>query len=435
MTVKVSKYNAYGDGVHNDAEAFNAAIAECNKAGGGTVVAERGKTYRCGTIFLKSNVTLCIEEGAKIIASDSLSDFYDIGEDRDVGINRPTWENCEYNGKPSKYFIYAVGAENIGITGGGTIDGNEEIFYGKVTKWHIEGAFYPRVPLIYFENCKKVTIAGVTLQRSAFWTTHLVGCRNVFIDGLNIKNNIRLANCDGIDPDHCKNVEIRNCNIECADDCIVFKTTEGAKEYGACENIHVTNCKLMSTSAAIKFGTESVGNFKDISVENCEIVGTNRGISVMLRDEGNIENVSFRNIKISTRRFSPVHWWGKAEPVAVTAVRRKPSVKVGGISWITFENISADGENGILIYGEKRCNISGLRFKNVSLEIVKKTDWEKGMHDLRPSEEYGLLQGETNVLHIRNAKDVTFENFEYTVSDDMQISKPLDIENASVEFK
>lgn len=96
----------------------------------------------------------------------------------------------------------------MAITGFGKIDGNEEIFYGKVTKWHIDGYFYPRVPLLFLENVRHLTIQQVTLTGSAFWTTHLVGCKEVLIEGIRIINNLRLANCDGIDPDHCNNVRI-----------------------------------------------------------------------------------------------------------------------------------------------------------------------------------------------------------------------------------
>lgn len=56
---------------------------------------------------------------------------------------------------------------------------------------------------------------------------------------------------------YCQNVRFSNCHIECADDCIVFKNTAAAMQYDPCENITVSNCTLTSTSAAIKFGSES----------------------------------------------------------------------------------------------------------------------------------------------------------------------------------
>ncbi|MCR5556196.1 MAG: hypothetical protein K6F75_01370 [Butyrivibrio sp.] len=116
--------------------------------------------------------------------------------------------------------------------GGGTIDGTEEIYYGNVTRYHIEGAYYPRTPLLFIENVEHFTITNVTLTHSAFWTLHMVGCRDVLVDSVRILNNLKMANCDGIDPDHCQNVRINNCYIESADDCIVFKTSEAYEGYG-----------------------------------------------------------------------------------------------------------------------------------------------------------------------------------------------------------
>ena len=78
------------------------------------------------------------------------------------------------------------------------------------------------------------------------------GCEDVLVDGIRILNNLRMANSDGIDPDHCRNVRIANCHVECGDDAIVLKNSADYKEYGSCENITVSGCTLISTSAAIK---------------------------------------------------------------------------------------------------------------------------------------------------------------------------------------
>lgn len=407
-----------------DTAAINQAIKDCSENGGGKVIFSQDTLYRAGLVNILSNVELHFEEGSKLMASDNLVDFAINGTiSDDKKISQPTWENCDYSGAPNKFFLYAKEVENISLSGEGTIDGNEEIFYGNVTKWHIDGYFYPRVPLIFFEGCKKVSITNVTLQRSAFWTTHLVGCENVLVENVKILNNLRLANCDGIDPDHCKNVKIKNCHIEAADDCIVFKTTENAFKYGACENIEVSGCTLMSTSAAIKFGTESVCDFKNIYIHDCKIVKSNRGIAFQLRDEGNISNIKFENIDIETRRFAPIYWWGKAEPIVITAVQRRLDSKVGTISNVIFENINADSENGIFIFGEDVQNIKDIRFNNVNINVKAKTDWEKNTYDLRPCEKYQIINSPMSVVKINNAKDITFVNFNYQIDD--SISKDI----------
>ncbi len=422
MVYRVNDFGAVGDGVHNDTAALQAAVDACSAGGGGRVLLEGGRTYRCGTLVLRSYVELHLEMGAVLKASDHLEDFNLLGSGPAATkkVTAPTYLNCEYSGGPTLFFLYAKNCEYLSITGFGKIDGNQEIFYGKVTPWHIEGSFYPRVPLLFFEHVEHLTLHQVTLTHSGFWTTHLVGCEDVSIDGIRILNDLRLTNCDGIDPDHCKNVRITNCHIECADDCIVFKNTENAVKYGACENITVSGCTLTSTSAAIKFGTESESPFRNISVQNCVISRSNRGISMQLRDKGCIENVLFSNINISTRQFSPDHWWGKAEPIAVTAVRRKEGAQIGSIKNVTFENINCTGENGILVYGEANQNINNVTFRNITLSLKKRTDWPKGIRDLRPCIGSGISQGPLHGISARNAKDLTIENFRLTVDDAMK---------------
>lgn len=424
-------FGAVGDGCHNDTAAVQAAIDACHENGGGKVVLDGGRTYRAGALILRSYVELHLEMGTVLKGSDNLADFNLPGRQTAAPerLSQPTYQNCEYAGQPSLFFIYAKDCEYVSITGPGKIDGNEEIFYGAVTPWHIDGSFYPRVPLLFLEHIEHLTITQVTLTGSAFWTTHMVGCCDVLIDGIRILNNLRLANCDGIDPDHCKNVRITNCHIESADDCIVFKNTAHAMQYGGCENIVVSGCTLMSTSAAIKFGTESEAPFRNIIVQNCNISRTNRGISLQLRDKGFIENVIFSNINIDTRLFSKVYWWGEAEPIAITAVRRKENTQVGTIRNVTFSHIYCTGENGILIYGDKGCSISDIAFEDVSLHLTKRTDWKKNLHDLRPCQDNTILEGSLNAVFARNAKNVTFNNLKVTVDEDMKeyMEQPFDI--------
>lgn len=433
MIYNVSDFGAVGDGATNDAGAIQAAIDECAAKGGGRVLIPGGKVFRSGALILRSHVELHLEMGAVLKGSDHLED-YNLLKSPSVAqksLEVPTYENCEYTGRPSLFFLYAKDCEDVAITGLGSIDGNEEIFYGNVTPWHIDGSFYPRVPLLYLENVTHLSILQVTLTKSAFWTTHMVGCQDVQIDGIRILNNLRLANCDGIDPDHCKNVRISNCHIECADDCIVFKNTEGALQYGPCENIVVTNCTLISTSAAIKFGTESEAPFRNISIQNCNISRSNRGISLQLRDSGCIENVTFFNINIGTRLFSRDHWWGAAEPIAITALKRKEDTRIGHIRNIRFQNINCSGENGILIYGDESCNISDIHFEGISLELQKETDWPGKYHDLRPTCRKITSTEGLYAVYVRNGADITFRNMKINAAPQLQEirKKPVSIED------
>lgn len=426
MTYNILDFGAIGDGRANDTAAIQAAIDACRQNGGGKVIFPGGRTYRTGALLLCSHLELHFEMSAVLKGSDNIQDYIlpSMQSGSQELRNIPSYENCTYTGAPNHYFLYGKDCENIAITGFGRIDGNEEIFYGEVTKWHIEGSFYPRAPMLFLENVTQLTIRDVTFANSAFWTVHLVGCRDVLIDGIRIRNNLRMANCDGIDPDHCQNVRIANCHIECADDCIVFKNTAAAMQYGPCENITVTNCTLISTSAAIKFGSESEAPFRNILIENCCISRSNRGISLQLRDKGSIENVNFHNITIETRLFRPEMFWGAAEPIAITVLRRTEETTVGTIRNVCFSNIFCKAENGILLYGEDAGHISDVSFDRVALTLHNTTKYPKGNHDLRPTVGPKSVCEDAHYIHAHNCSHISFTNCTFGVTPDFGAPTP-----------
>ena len=92
-------------------------------------------------------------------------------------------------------------------------------------------------------------------------------------------------------------------------------------EYGPTKNVLISDCTLISTSAALKIGTEGTGNFENLTVNNCIISGSNRGISIQIRDGGHVKNAMFSNIIIETRRFADC-WWGCGEPISITTHNR-----------------------------------------------------------------------------------------------------------------
>ena len=389
----------------DDTNAIERSIALC---GSKDKIVFNKRIYRSGTIRLKSNITLLFKNNARLKALDNY-DAFSNGVKFNDRLDVNTFVNCDYDGMPKLFFIYGKDIENVTILGKGIIDGNESIFYGEINDDYIEGKFYPRMPLIYIENGKNLKFSGVTLTNSAFWTLHLVGCDNVDIDNLCIDNNRRMLNADGIDPDHSKNINIRNCYISSADDCIAIKNTEHFKKYGDTYNINVSNCVCKSSSAALKIGTETCGEFRDIHFDNIKIEDSNRAISLQLRDNGNISNVTFSNIDIESHMFNPKCFWGKGEAISVTSIRRNENTHVGIIDNLKFNNINAISEHGIFLYGDIR-NIS---FDNINLKLVDNTKYDKRIYDIRPNEDLKIINDNPKVIYAKYVKNVSFSNFEY----------------------
>ena len=393
---------------------LNKLIKNCEK--GSKLIFKSNHTYILGMVKLKSDIELFFEEGSKIISSKNINDFNYISKEDLIMNKGETFMNCDYDGLPSKFFFYGKDIENIKIIGG-NIDGNEEIFYGKITENAIDGKFYPRIPVLYLENVKNFQILNTKIEKSGFWTIHLVGCDGGIIDGVKIINNRKFLCTDGIDPDCSKNIIIKNCYIESADDCIVFKSTKYGSKYGDNENIQVYNCELKSTSAAIKFGTETIGNIKNISINDIIIKDSNRGIAFQMRDGGNISNIKFNNIKIETKRFSPREWWGKSEGIHISNLKRYSNAKLGNICNLKFNNIDINGESGIFIFGE---NIKNIEFNKLNIELENKTKYEKNLYDLRPYDKEYEIKDKISVIYAYKAEDIIISEFNYKINENFK---------------
>ena len=222
------------------------AIDDCSFAGGGTVTVPTG-VFITGTINLKSNVNLYLENGAVLLGSTKIEDY-----------------------KPGG-IIRALEAHNIGIIGNGAIDGQGHLFWINTGKRSFAHSRPSPGNLVQLEGCKNVIIENIILRGSESWTLHLLACDEVLVTGIKIRNPLQGPNTDGIDIQACSNVRISNCDIYTNDDDIVLKNRH-PKYFGKiCENITITNCILTTVCYAFKIGTESLNDFRNIVFSNSVI--------------------------------------------------------------------------------------------------------------------------------------------------------------------
>jgi polygalacturonase len=113
-------HGAKGDGKTINTAAVHETIQACAQSGGGTVYVPAGE-FRTGTVVLVSNIHLLLDAGAVLKGSDQISDYVSEGSNR-FGL------------------ILAKNAENIAITGQGTLDGNGTAFMD-MNKKRIEDDF------------------------------------------------------------------------------------------------------------------------------------------------------------------------------------------------------------------------------------------------------------------------------------------------------
>ena len=410
---------AVGDGKTDDAKAIQQAIDRCSAEGGGRVLFPRNHTFLAGPIELKSNVELHLEATATLKANpdESIYQLSAFGENRGEGM----------------MWLYANGVENLSITGKGTIHGNGIAFMGKELEDSYElkpladQTFDPRPHVLTLTAVKNLTIRDVTIKEGAYWTVHLIGCDGAVIDGIQLLNNLKIRNGDGIDIDHSKNVRIANCHITSGDDCICLKNRREFEKYGSCHDITVTNCVMSSRSCAIKIGSENMDSIYNVVFDNCIITASNRGLGIQNRDEGTVTDIIFSNIQLDCRLWSDV-WWGKAEPIYVTSYPRangnhkdanwrfpKGQIegKCGEVKRIRFYNISAISANGCFVGCDEVGKVDGISFDNVHIKLAgAKTD--QYVFDKRPCKGEGFITVSAKDLENANVPIVT-ENADFTL--------------------
>lgn len=409
----VVDYGAVGNKTIDDAKAIQQAIDECSANGGGTVLLPANHTFMSGPLCLKSNVDLHLEATAVLLANpdEGIYKLSAFGENRGEGM----------------MWIYANGADNISITGKGTIHGNGIAFMGKELDDSYElkpvTTFDPRPHVLTLTDVKNLTIRDITIRDGAYWTVHLIGCDGAVIDGISLLNNLKIRNGDGIDLDHSRNVRISNCHITSGDDCICLKNRREFEQYGPCHDITVTNCVMTSRSCAIKIGSENMDSIYNVVFDNCVITRSNRGLGIQNRDEGTVTDVMFSNIIMDCQLWSDV-WWGKAEPIYVTSYPRangnhkdanwrfpkgETVGRCGEVSRIYFNNIVANSENGCFVGGDVEGKVNNVHFSNVRLVRKKVTAYEGGAIDLRPCRDTQFMPTQGRAVTTQNVTGCTLD--------------------------
>ncbi len=276
-------YNASMFGVKSNGTTLNTTSIQkginfIHENGGGRLVFYVGR-YLTGTIYLKSNVTIQLEEGAILVGSLNPLDYQ-------ANLN---WTAM----------IFAFDQKDIGITGKGVIDGRGFEVATNLVDLIQKGVIsdplkYDRAretirpQNIYFRGCRNVRIEGITLKDPGSWNQQYDQCRNVIIDRITV-NSKSYWNNDGVDIVDCDSVSVTNSYFDAADDGICLKSH--SPDF-VCQNVYIHNNTVRTSANGIKFGTASLGGFRNIRIIKNLVFDTYRSaITFAAVDGGFVEDV------------------------------------------------------------------------------------------------------------------------------------------------
>lgn len=383
-TWNVKDYGAKDDNKTINTKAIQTAIDDCAKAGGGTVMLDGG-TFISGTLLLKSNVNLNITENTVLLGSINPNDYPVVDPFIDA--------TGQFRGQ---CFIGAVDVENVAITGKGTINGQGEMFTPKnvkktlnqlgvtLVKPDLSGLIAKdnkyvnkdirvsnRPFLVRMVRSKNVKLKDIHLRQPAAWTLHFFQCDGFEVDGINIHSHANQNN-DAIDMDSSINGVVKNTIIDSGDDAICFKSTSPKPTF----NIEVYDCKIKSNWGAIKFGTESMGDFKNITIKDCFIYDTRGGgIKILSVDGANVDDILIENIEMENVEMPIFIRLGERR----LTYRGAPKQPVGSINNVVIRNIKVKVSElsdlrlipttGFFFTGTPNHKIGHITFENINVSL------------------------------------------------------------------
>jgi polygalacturonase len=315
-------------GVADSSEAFATAVAACNAAGGGRVVAGPGE-WLTGPIHLRSNVELHVAKGATVRFKTDPQAYLPPVFTR--------WEGVEcMNYSP---FVYAFDCENIALTGQGVLDGqcSREHWWTWKGPWdrnqhgwregmpdqrpararlfamaeartpvaeRVFGAgSYLRPSFIQPYRCRNVLIEGVALRRSPMWQVHPVLCTNVTVRGLDISSHG--PNNDGCDPESCRDVLIEGVSFSTGDDCIAInsgRNEDGRRVDVPCENVVIRDCRMADGHGGLTIGSQISGGVRNVFAENCRLDSPRLDHAIRFKNNalrgGVLEHIRYRSLMV-----------------------------------------------------------------------------------------------------------------------------------------
>ncbi|NOU81507.1 glycoside hydrolase family 28 protein [Paenibacillus sp. LMG 31459] len=339
-TFRITDYGAAGGELLRTA-AIQDTLDACAAAGGGTVIIPPG-IWRTGPLTLHSRINLHAERGALVcfepdfalypllfshyegnagwrcqapLDGEGLSDVAITGE----GIFDGSGEAW----RPVKRFKMTELQWQSLIASGGVLDEQNEMWWpsgealvgeayyrrrleeGQTEmEAYLPARAYLRPALLSLRNCKRVLLEGATFQNSPAWCLHPMGCEQVTVRHIQVRNPWYSQNGDGLDLESCTHALVEHCRFDVGDDAICLKSgkdEEGRRAGMPCQYITIRHCTVYHGHGGVVIGSEMSGGVHAVRVSDCLFIGTDIGLRFKsARGRGGVvEDIRMENIRMS----------------------------------------------------------------------------------------------------------------------------------------
>ncbi|XP_073157517.1 polygalacturonase-like [Henckelia pumila] len=274
VTINVEDFGAKPDGKSDNAQAFSRAWEKaCNSTNPSTIVVPRGKTYYIKHVNFpgpcKSPVSMEIQGTIK-----ATSEMYDT---------------------PKRLWIKFEDVADMNVFGGGTIDGNGEIWWKNSCKIKkTKPCQTQSAPTaMTFKNSVNLKMTNLNLQNAQQMHVVFEDCRDVEASNLRITSPGNSPNTDGIHITKTQNINILDSIIKTGDDCISI--------VNGTSNVQVQNI-MCGPGHGISIGSlgenDSENHVSNILVKGVKITGATNGVRIKTWQggSGSARNIAFEDI-------------------------------------------------------------------------------------------------------------------------------------------
>jgi len=276
------------------------AVARTN----GTLYVPPG-TYLTGELWMRSDMTLYLADGAVLKGSSNLGDIV----------------TADATGSVVEQCLHAIvrmwGVTNSHIRGRGIIDANG-------TNLRVEDNPNTKYNLLKIEESRNSSVDGIIALDSSFWNTIVYRSDMVDITNYKVINNWLSTGwneTDGVDFDNATNSKLSNAFLYVGDDCMATKSDDIADDYllppgvdnypadptkapyVAVNNVLHEDVVCFTNQAAAKVGTKTMGTeVSGITFRNIDVLNCGRALVIDCMDTANVHDIVFENIEIEDNK-------------------------------------------------------------------------------------------------------------------------------------